>query len=188
MFPRAERASRGYMLIKPRGRRFRFRTATGRGHIRPEQFGLTSWKFTKLFGRQFPGGGPGEVESEQMEEIARGFVSGKLEINCLACHDGHPGHDQANYADQVARENFRWAAAASCSFARMSGSAKDMPESYDPMMPSLTGDAAAKEPKIEYLAGTFDPKGKVFFDIRREILNERCYFCHSHIRTGAGKS
>ena len=149
------------------------------GTFRPEEFGLSSWKFTKLFGRQFPGGGPGEVESEQMEEISRGFVSGKLEINCLACHDGHSGHDQAEYANQVARENFRWAAAASCSFARVSGSAKDMPDSYDPMMPSLTGEAASKEPKIEYLAGTFDPKDKVFFDIRRRILSERCYFCHS---------
>ncbi len=147
------------------------------GTFRPEQFGLSGWKFTKLFGRQMPGGGPGEVESENFEEIARGFVSGKLEINCLACHDGHPGHDQAQYADQVARENFRWAAASSCSFARVSGSAKDMPDSYDYIMPSVA--ESANPPKIEYLAGTFDPKGKVFFDIRRKILSERCYFCHS---------
>jgi hypothetical protein len=156
------------------------------GVFRPEQFGLSTWEFTKLFGRQMPGGGPGEVESENFGEIARGFVSGKLEINCLACHDGNPGHDQAEYANEVARENFRWAAASSCSFARVSGSAKNMPDNYDYLMPSLTGEAASKEPKIEYLADTFDPKGKVFFDIRREILNERCYFCHSYIRTGEG--
>jgi len=157
------------------------------GVFRPEQFGLSSWKFTKLFGRQMPGGGPGEAENENFEEIARGFVSGKLEINCMACHDGNPGHDQAEYANQVARENFRWAAAASCSFARVSGSAKDMPDSYDYLMPSLTGEVASKEPKIEYLAGTFDPKGKVFFDIRRKILNERCYFCHSTTQTNLEK-
>ncbi len=147
------------------------------GAFRPEQFGLTSWQFTKLFGRQLPGGGPGETESEKPEEIVRGFVSGKLEINCLACHDGHPCHDQAQYADQVSRENFRWAAAASCSFARMSGSAKDMPDSYDYLMPSAA--ESANPPKIAYLAEAFDLKGKVFFDIRRKILSERCYFCHS---------
>ena len=146
------------------------------GTFRPDEFGLTTWKFTKLFGRQMPGGGPGEIESENPEESARAFVSGKLEINCLACHNGNPGQDQAEYANQVSKENFRWAAAASCDFTRMSGSAKDMPENYDPIMPT----AAANQPKIDYLAGTFDPKGKVFFDIRRKALAERCYFCHSN--------
>lgn len=147
--------------------------------FRPEQFGLSNWKFTRLFGRQMTGGGPGEAQSEDFEEIARGFVSGKLEINCQACHDGHPGHDQAQYADQVARENFRWAAAASCSFVRMSGSAKDMPNNYDYLMPGSGYDTKSIPPKIEYLTDIFDSKGKVFFDIRRRILAERCFFCHS---------
>jgi hypothetical protein len=149
------------------------------GAFRPEQFGLSSWKFVKLFGRQMPGGGPGEAESDNPDEMARGFVSGKLEINCLSCHNGSAGHDQTAYADQIARENFRWAATASCSFSRVSGSAKGMPNNYDYLMPGNGYGVEGAPPKVEYLAGTFDPKGKVFFDIRRKILNERCYFCHS---------
>ena len=116
-----------------------------------------------------PGGGPGEADSENPEEITRGLVSGKLEINCLACHDGSAGHNQTDYATQVSRENFRWAAAASCGFARVSGSAKDMPDNYDPIMPGNVQEGK-KPPKIAYLADTFDPKGNVFFDIRRKIL------------------
>jgi hypothetical protein len=67
----------------------------------------------------------------------------------------------------------------------MSGSAKDMPDSYDYIMPSAA--ESANPPKIEYLAGTFDPKGTVFFDIRRKILSERCYFCHSTIQANLEK-
>jgi hypothetical protein len=97
------------------------------GTFKPEQIGLTAREFTKYFGRHMPGGGVGERDSEDPDEIMRSFVSGKLEIDCLACHDGDPGHNQGEYGLQVVRENFRWAAAATCSFASVSGSAKDMP-------------------------------------------------------------
>jgi hypothetical protein len=91
------------------------------GTFKPEQIGLTNRQFLRIFARHMPGGGIGEHESEDPDEIMRSFVSGKLEIDCLACHDGDPGHNRGKYAPQVARENFRWAAAATCSFASVSG-------------------------------------------------------------------
>lgn len=143
------------------------------GTFHPEQLGITPFKFTQLFGRQMPGGGAGELESDNPDEIIRQEVSGKLEINCLGCHNAHPGQDQAEYAGQIARQNFRWAAAAACEFGSVKGIAAAQPDTYDPLM----DDAIA----TTYRENTFDHLKKVLFDIVRKVPNERCYFCHSNL-------
>jgi len=151
------------------------------GTFKPEQLGITPFQFTGLFGRHMPGGGVGELKSDNIDEIARQIVSGKLEINCLICHDASPAYDPAEYASQIARQNFRWVAAASCEFASVSGSAKDMPDTYDPFMPEPLEDTKLVPPTITYRENAFDHKNQVFFDIVREVPNERCYFCHSNV-------
>lgn len=156
------------------------------GAFTPEQAGLSPKLFLKIFGRHMPGGGVGEVPSEDPDEIMRAMISGYLEINCLACHDGHPGHNQAEYGGQVMRENFRWAAAATSSFATVTGSAKDMPDTYDPMMPEAPEDPKLVPPGITYKAGTFGDDGSVQLDIKREVPNYRCYFCHSNMYIESG--
>jgi len=129
-----------------------------------------------------PGGGVGELESDKIDEIARQMVSGKLEINCLICHDADPAYDSAEYASQITRQNFRWAATASCEYASVTGSAKDMLNTYDPFMPEPPEDPKKIPPTITYRENTFDHKNQVFFDIVREVPNERCYFCHSNVK------
>ena len=146
------------------------------GAFHPEQLGISSFKFTQLFGRHMPGGGAGELESDGMDELIRQDVSGKLENNCLGCHNAHPGQDQAEYAGQVALQNFRWAAAAACEFASVKGAAVTQPDIYDPLM-----DVAIA---TTYRENTFDHKKNVFFNITRKVPNERCYFCHSNIEVG----
>jgi hypothetical protein len=144
------------------------------GTFRPGQIGVTPWQFTKRFARQMPGGGVGELDSEYPDERMRQFVSGKLEINCLSCHNAHLGQDQSDifgYAGQIARENFRWAAAASCEFASVKGAATSQGDTYDHLM----SDAIA----VTYRQGTFDHKNRVLFNIVREVPEQRCYFCHS---------
>ncbi len=151
------------------------------GAFRPEEVGLSSRLFLKIFGRHLPGGGIGEIPSDDPDDIMRSMVSGYLEANCLACHDGDAGHNQGEYAGQAMRENFRWAAAATCSFAKVTGSAKDMPDMYDPMMPEAPEDPKLVPPGIKYGANTFAEDGSVLLDIQREAPNHRCYFCHSDL-------
>jgi hypothetical protein len=155
------------------------------GTHRPDEIGMSEYKFTQTFGRHMPGGGPGEVEMPKtnVEDRGRQGVSGKLEVNCLACHNNSPGQDMggvAGYAVQVSRQNYRWAAAGSCEFASMKGSAADMPVTYDPFMP----EGKAKEPQISYHKSAFDESGNVLFDITREASKERCYYCHSDVFYG----
>jgi hypothetical protein len=144
------------------------------GTFKPEQLGLSPWGFVNLFGRHTPGGGAGELDSENPDEIIRQLISGRLEINCLSCHNGHPGQDQGGptgYAVQIYLQNFRWAATGACEFASVSGAATSEGNSYDHLM----SDAIA----VHYHQGTFGYRNRVLFDIVREVPDERCYFCHS---------
>ncbi len=150
------------------------------GAYHPEQLGITPFQFTCLFGRHMPGGGPGELESDNMDEIMRQGISGKQEINCLSCHNGHPGQDQIEYAFQISQQNFRWAATAACEFASVTGSAKKMDDTYDYLMPVDNKDA----PTVAYRKDAFDHKSRVLFDIAGKPSNERCYFCHSNLDVG----
>jgi hypothetical protein len=159
------------------------------GAFKPSQFGLSDREFTKIFGRQTPGGGAGETEDTV--DVMRQYVSGKLEINCLSCHNGDPQQDQggtAGYAVQISRGNFRWAAAASSGLATVTGSADDMDEMYDPFDPFAVETAQSgrnKPPTITYHKNVFDHDDTVFFNILREVPSYRCYFCHSNLYIGA---
>jgi len=141
------------------------------GAFKPAELGLSSWDFIRYFGRQIPGGGAGELEGS---DPARQMVSGKLEINCLACHNADSGQDMMEgfgWSQQIAAENFRWAAAASSEYCTVTGVAKKQDWLYDPFMED--------EIKTSYRPGTFDDAGRVLFDVGGKPKDVRCYYCHS---------
>jgi len=156
------------------------------GTFGPEQAGLTPWKFAQLFGRQMPYP-MAEADESEPDFDARWMVSGEIEINCLACHDAQRAHDQAEWAVQMTKQNFRWAAAATSGFASVAGSAKDMPDIYDPLMPPVLDDTRLIPPSVSYDPARFDKRGRVFVDIATKIPVERCYFCHSNKDVGTEK-
>lgn len=156
------------------------------GTYTPSEIGMSDWEFIQKFGRHLPGGSVGEWKGElEPERVLRSMVSGPLEANCLTCHDAEPSQDQAVYAEQIAKENFRWAAAAASGMADVEGSAKSVPDTYDYLMPDALQDSKLIPPIVHYKKERFDHNQNVFIDVTRNIPNERCYFCHSTIHVGA---
>jgi hypothetical protein len=150
------------------------------GTYLPQQIGMSTMEFLQRFGRHMPGGGSGEDEgARSLNNLFRWMVSGDLEINCLSCHDAEFAHDQADYAAQITRQNFRWAATASSAFAWVRGTAKDMPDNYDIYSGSAPDLLQKMAPQVFYDPSRFNYKNEVFFDVVRKIPNENCYFCHS---------
>ena len=143
-----------------------------KGTFAPEQVGITPWKFMQKFYSHFPGGSYGEMDADSPEEGIRQGISGKYEINCLACHHNSPFEDQSLAALQVARQNFRWVPTASSGLAHVKGVALSLDDFYDPEF-----DEGGLE--VTYKPGIFDKDDKVFMDIGMPE-NERCYFCHSN--------
>jgi hypothetical protein len=150
--------------------------------------------FLESFGRQMPGGGIGEMvdKSDNPAEVLKSEVTGKLEINCLACHDSDPKMDMggaSGYSIQVIlKGNYRWAATSSCEFAYVTGSVKGLPNEYDFRAPFVSGESKLKPPVVAYRKEAFGHNDWAGFDIRREASKQRCYFCHSNVDVRDGKT
>ncbi len=141
------------------------------GTFTPEQVGLTAWDFMIQFGSHFPGGSYGQMDAEKPEHAIRQAISGKYEINCLACHNADTRQDQSLAALQLARQNYRWAAAAAGGMAIVNGTASALSDFYDPEFDEGI--------KVSYKDGLFDKDNLVFFNIAGKPQDRQCYFCHS---------
>lgn len=156
-----------------------------KGTYAPSVLGISSFKFLDLFGTHYPGGGIGEIDSLQNpDDFFRWEVSGKLDVNCLACHDANPEYDPAEYSAQMQKQNFKWAAAAASAIAEVKGNASKMPDNYDVYNSLTYADIDMRTtapPSISYDQAKFNDNNQIFFDITRKAKKERCYYCHSSV-------
>ena len=149
-----------------------------KGTYNPSDVDLTAWKFLKKFSSHHPGGGYGEIEPSDEEEdgeslvFMRSQISGKYEINCLACHHADRRHNQSDAALEAAKQNYRWAATVASGLATVKGSASQLDDMYDP-------EFDGQKIITNYDKSRFNSEDKVFFDIVRKPPSNRCYFCHS---------
>jgi hypothetical protein len=97
----------------------------------PGAVGLTNWDFTLLFGRHLPGGDAAEPPDSEMTPGSRWEVSGKVEINCLGCHNASRVQNPSEWAKQIMRENFRWAATAAAGLGEVGGMAARLKPTWD---------------------------------------------------------
>jgi len=159
------------------------------GVYRPDQFGISPFEFVRHFGRHMPGVGPGEAYAKDTNNAGQARLSGRLEVNCLTCHNADPGQDQGGafgFADQAREGNFRWAATASVEFANVRGSVRNVAPNYDPYV-GVTGpiDTNSPPPFTWYQRDAFDDNNDVFLDLTGKVPNERCYYCHSNALVGS---
>ncbi len=154
-----------------------------KGTFTPDDVKLSPMKFLIRFGPYYAGGDISEFDSlEYKENYLRWMVSGKLEVNCLICHDADPFYDQAEYAGNMRKQNFKWAAAASSSFTEFKGNASKMPNNYDPYNFTTIQSIDQRSPivpKLTYKKDKFNSGNKVYFNVTKKIPNDNCYYCHS---------
>ncbi|MBM3285563.1 MAG: hypothetical protein FJY81_06790, partial [Candidatus Aminicenantes bacterium] len=91
------------------------------GTWHPEEIGLSAWQFTLLFGRHLAGGGIAEPDDSEVNPASRWNVSGKVEINCMGCHNASSRQSASEWAKQILRQNFRWAATAAAGLGEVGG-------------------------------------------------------------------
>ena len=148
--------------------------------------GLTAWEWTKTFGYAFPGGGLASSPAA-LDEAAgarqRWFVTGPLEMNCLACH-AQDDYDVSEWAKQTLRENWRGAALAAAGYARVEGMNARLDAAWDPFIAENPDDHLFKVPeKVVYDPAKFDDKGRGTFRVGKP-RNENCLACHATAEAG----
>jgi len=158
------------------------------GAWKPHELGITPWRFTQLFGHHMPGGSVAEPQNVFAGPESRWDVSGKVEVNCLGCHNASPLQDQSEWAFQMSRDNFRWAATAASGLGEVTGMASRVPSwwtIYDG--PNPDDKQWAVPPSVHYDAYQFDSKERTVFNIAHEPLDARCLYCHSSSPTDKRK-
>ncbi len=124
------------------------------------------------------------MEPSEKEVLAepdgRWNVSGKAEVNCLACHNRSGRQDHSEWAKQVLRENLRWAATAAGGVGEVGGMASRLKETWDVYDgPNLDDHEWAVAPSVKYRTVDFDSKQRYFFDLNYKPSDDRCLVCHS---------
>ena len=156
----------------------------------PRVIGIDQWDMVKHFGGRIPGGGLGHApEADEPKEEAseaepaetdstysRWPLSGSLEIDCLACHGVSGSYNFNARREQIAKENFAWAATAAMQVGTVEGDVSRIKDGADPEE-DATKD---KLPKVTYDASQFAADGTVFVDLVRQPENNACYQCHSN--------
>jgi len=151
----------------------------------PQDLGLSFWDFTLLFGRHMTGGSVTEPDLENMSPESRWDVSGKLEINCMGCHSVSRLQSHSEWAVQVLRQNFRWAATAASGLGEVGGMAFRLPPTWDIIDgPNPDDTEYAVVPSVRYDRSCFDSDHNVFFEIAYKPEDERCLVCHSVSQAG----
>ena len=158
------------------------------GTWNPARLGVSAWDFTLLFGRHMTGGGIAEPDESEMTPESRWNVSGKAEINCLACHNASGLQSPSEWAKQVLRQNFRWAATAASGLGEVGGMASRLGPTWDIFDgPNPDDSEWAVAPFVRYHRDSFDSKHRALLDISYKPDDGRCLACHSATPAAARK-
>ncbi|PMP93787.1 MAG: hypothetical protein C0168_10955 [Candidatus Aminicenantes bacterium] len=145
----------------------------------PEELGLNSWQFLNLFGRNLPGGGLGEPTEKDITPDSRWNVSGKLEINCLGCHNKSYLQDHSEWAKQIMRQNFRWAATAASGLGEVPGMASRLHSTWSVIDgPNPDDHEWAVVPEVRYDQNLFDSKNNAVLNLGQPE-DRNCLACHT---------
>jgi hypothetical protein len=158
------------------------------GTQRPADIGISTWDMLRRYARHMPGGGIGTPDVGQTassERTDRWAISGPLEVDCMFCHGADAWHDPGEWARQIERENFQWAATAALGLAVVRGEARNVPDDYDPLLGPDPDHPEQAPPTLVYDRTRFDADDRVRLDITLRPDPRRCYTCHSVRTVGA---
>ena len=157
----------------------------------PTDLGISTWDMALKFGGRIPGGvneqslqptdsdEPDQDASDQSaeaEKVTRWNLSGALDIDCMICHASPGAYDFNQRRDQIAEQNFAWAATAALRLGKVDGKVSRIKDGSDPSDEAIK----SKLPKVAYDARRFGVDGTVFMDLIREPQSNSCYQCHSN--------
>ncbi|MGE5611568.1 MAG: multiheme c-type cytochrome [Bacillota bacterium] len=154
------------------------------GSFRPADVGMNDWQFVKTFARHMPGGGVGENPTTQpADPKAYWPLAGKLENDCMICHDGGNSYSTADRELQFKQMNFKLMPTRSLGLGKISGSVATIVEEAegegsDPLKSKATA-------KVAYDMRNFDQDMRATFNITRNTPASKCYYCHTTNVVGA---
>ena len=177
-----------FMIDKTTGSQIPMSLRDWKGVYKPSDVNMTNWEWVYAFGRHLPGGDIAEPEDIYAEggPNARWEVSGKVEVNCFACHSRDKLYDHSEYVRLIKRENFAWAASGALGLGDVGGMGSRVPNYWDALRGLDKDDKIYRvPPHINYDMRKFDAKNRTVLDVGAPP-NENCLNCHSVSQKGMG--
>lgn len=149
-----------------------------KGTFKPSQIGLNDYDFLTNFARQMPGGGIGEPAEIDKKDprLGRMQITGKLEIDCLICHQTSGRYDYEGRFNAIRAQEFRWAPTIGATLGTFASfrTAGAIADQWHPGR-----NVPAMLPSIKYDRSKFDAENNVIFQVADRAPNANCYFCHT---------
>lgn len=148
------------------------------GTFKPGEIGLSDFDFLTAFSRHLPGGGAGEPAQIDPKDAKMGrlLVTGKMEIDCLLCHESSSQYNHETRFKALTSQNIKWAPSIGAGLGTFAGfkTAKAFADSWKP------GRAAPTNlPPLKYDRTRFDAENNVQFHVTRRASADACYYCHT---------
>jgi cytochrome c553 len=149
-----------------------------KGTFKPADIGLSDYDFLTNFSRHFPGGGMGEPDTIDAKDpkMGRMQITGKLEIDCLICHQSTGNFNHEARYTALKGEDFAWAPSISAGLGTY-GSFRSAAQIAKSWHPGKT--ITSTPPPIKYDRSRFDADNNVTFQVTRRSPVGNCYYCHS---------
>lgn len=149
-----------------------------KGTFKPAEVGLNDFEFLMTFARHLPGGGPGEPAQIDAKDPKAGrmLITGKMEIECLLCHDSSQHYNHETRFKAMAAQNIKWAPSIGAGLGTFGATrnAKAFADSWKPGRNIPTN-----LPAIKYDRARFDADNNVVFQVTRRPTVNNCYYCHT---------
>jgi hypothetical protein len=149
-----------------------------KGTFKPSDLGISDYDFLTNFARHFPGGGMGEPDKIDAADprMGRMQITGKMEIDCMICHQATPVYNHEARFTALKGEDFRWAPSIAEGLG-VFGSFRSAGALADRWKPGKSPPATV--PQVKYNRQRFDADDNVMFQVTRRPPSENCYYCHT---------
>ena len=150
------------------------------GTFKPADVGMSDFDFVTMFGHHLPGSAAGEPATDKIDvndaKMRRFLVTGKMEVDCLICHNSGGHFDHESRAKQITVQNIKWAPTVAAGLGGVAGfkTGKAIADSWRPPKAAPTN-----LPAIKYERDRFDAEDHVVFDVTRRASVNNCYYCHT---------
>ena len=117
------------------------------------------------------------LRDQALAEAGRWRLSGRLDIDCMICHNNDNKYSMEIWSKQIEDQNFAWAATAASGVGFVEGKVSSLPDDFEPA--KADEKARHKLPTTTYAANRINAEKKVFFDVVRRPHDNTCYYCHT---------
>jgi len=155
------------------------------GTFPPAEVGVSDWQFVQAFARHMPGGGVGENPTTRPTDTKEYWpLSGKLQNDCMICHDGGNAYSTGDRELQLKMMNYKFSPTRSLGLGKINSSVGTIVE--EAAASDDDPNKSKETPKVAWDMRNFDGEMRAVLNVSGTSSPSKCYYCHMTRQVAAG--